>query len=69
MADATARTFPVPADLRWSAATAAFPVEGARRSDGRGRSVWDDFVVTAGLVRDGSSAEPGPESRSSTGRA
>lgn len=62
MADATVRTFPVPAGLRWSAATAAFQIEGARRADGRGRSIWDDFVDTAGLVRDGSSAEPGPDS-------
>jgi beta-glucosidase len=62
MADATARSFSVPAGLRWSAATAAFQVEGARRADGRGRSIWDDFVDTAGLVRDGSSAEPGPDS-------
>ncbi|MDP3951632.1 glycoside hydrolase family 1 protein, partial [Microbacterium sp.] len=62
MADATARTFPVPAGLRWSAATAAFQIEGARGADGRGRSIWDDFVDTAGRVRDGSSAEPGPDS-------
>ncbi|GAB3633593.1 GH1 family beta-glucosidase [Microbacterium shaanxiense] len=62
MADATVRTFTVPAGLRWSAATAAFQIEGARRADGRGRSIWDDFVDTAGLVRDGSTAEPGPES-------
>ncbi len=62
MADATALTFSVPAGLRWSAATAAFQVEGARGADGRGRSIWDDFVDTAGRVRDGSSAEPGPDS-------
>ena len=48
--------------LRWSAATAAFQVEGARREGGRGRSVWDDFVDTRGRVRDGSTAEPGPDS-------
>lgn len=62
MTDATALTFPVPAGLRWSAATAAFQVEGARRADGRGRSIWDDFVDTDGLVKDGSTAEPGPDS-------
>lgn len=62
MADATARTFPVPTGLRWSAATAAFQVEGARSADGRGRSIWDDFVDTDALVRDGSTAEPGPDS-------
>lgn len=48
--------------LRWSAATAAFQVEGARHAGGRGRSIWDDFVETPGRVRDGSTAEPGPDS-------
>lgn len=62
MTDATARTFPVPAELRWSAATAAFQVEGARSEDGRGRSIWDDVVDAGGLIKDGSTAEPGPDS-------
>ena len=48
--------------LRWSAATAAFQIEGARGEGGRGRSIWDDFVETPGAVRDGSTAEPGPDS-------
>ncbi|GAA4484395.1 GH1 family beta-glucosidase [Microbacterium panaciterrae] len=48
--------------LRFSAATAAFQVEGARRADGRDRSIWDDFVETPDRVRDGSTAEPGPDS-------
>ena len=48
--------------LRWSAATAAFQIEGARSEGGRGRSIWDDFVETPGAVRDGSTAEPGPDS-------
>jgi beta-glucosidase len=48
--------------LRWSVATAAFQIEGARRADGRGRSIWDDFVDSPGAVRDGSTAEPGPYS-------
>ena len=51
-----------PARLRWSAATAAFQIEGARSEGGRGRSIWDDFVDTPGAVRDGSTAEPGPDS-------
>lgn len=50
------------ARLRWSAATAAFQIEGARTADGRGRSIWDDFVDMPGRVRDGSTAEPGPDS-------
>lgn len=52
----------VPAGVRWSAATAAFQIEGARTADGRGRSIWDDFVDAPGRVRDGSTAEPGPDS-------
>lgn len=52
----------VPPSIRWSAATAAFQVEGARSEDGRGRSIWDDYVETPGLVKDGSTAEPGPDS-------
>ena len=48
--------------MRWSVATAAFQIEGARGADGRGRSIWDDFVETPGAVRDGSIAEPGPDS-------
>jgi beta-glucosidase len=52
----------IPPRIRWSAATAAFQVEGARAEDGRGRSIWDDFVDTPGAVLDGSTAEPGPDS-------
>ncbi|WP_106814017.1 GH1 family beta-glucosidase [Microbacterium timonense] len=51
-----------PPGFRWSAATAAFQVEGARTADGRGRSIWDDFVDQPGRVRGGATAEPGPES-------
>src|SRR5699024_2886564 len=50
------------AGLRFSAATAAFQIEGARTAGGRGRSIWDDFVDTPGNVVDGSTAEPGPDS-------
>ncbi|MGO2860994.1 MAG: glycoside hydrolase family 1 protein [Brevibacterium sp.] len=48
--------------LRFAAATSAFQIEGARTEDGRGRSIWDDFVATPGTVTDGSTAEPGPDS-------
>ena len=47
--------------LRWSAATAAFQIEGARSEGGRGRSIWDDFVETPGAVRDGSRHVRGAE--------
>lgn len=48
--------------LRFSAATAAFQIEGARTEDGRGRSIWDDFVDTPGKVIDGSTADPAADS-------
>ena len=48
--------------LRWSAASAAFQIEGARTADGRGRSIWDDYVERPGAIADGSTAEPGPDS-------
>ena len=52
----------LPPGIRWSAATAAFQVEGARSEGGRGRSIWDEYVDTPGLVKDQSTAEPGPDS-------
>ncbi len=52
----------VPPGIRWSAASSAFQVEGARAEGGRGRSVWDDFVDAPGRVVDGSTADPGPDS-------
>ncbi|MEU1970495.1 GH1 family beta-glucosidase [Microbacterium sp. NPDC019599] len=51
-----------PRGFRWSAATAAFQIEGSRRADGRGRSIWDDFTDTPDAVRDGATADPGPDS-------
>ena len=48
--------------LGFSAATAAFQIEGARDEDGRSRSIWDDFVDVPGRVRDGATADPGPDS-------
>lgn len=62
MMDASILPVKLLAGVRWSAATAAFQIEGARTADGRGRSIWDDFVDTPGRVRDGSTADPGPNS-------
>lgn len=52
----------LPKPIRWSAATAAFQIEGARGEGGRGPSIWDRWVDTPGKVIDGSTAEPGPDS-------
>lgn len=51
-----------PRGFRWSTATAAFQVEGARTADGRGVSIWDAQVAVPDWVLDGSTAEPGPDS-------
>nr|AQU14339.1 beta-glucosidase [uncultured fungus] len=34
----------LPADFKWGAATAAYQVEGAWNTEGRGESVWDHFT-------------------------
>src|SRR5437764_15483501 len=39
------------ADFAWGASTAAYQIEGAARSDGRGESVWDRFSATPGKWR------------------
>jgi beta-glucosidase len=43
-----------PDDFVWGAATAAFQIEGANQTDGRGMSVWDTFCRQPGKIADGS---------------
>lgn len=52
----------LPPGFRFSAATSAFQIEGARGADGSGRSIWDDFADTPGAVKDGSTADPACDS-------
>ena len=40
-------------DFTWGVATAAFQIEGANQTDGRGESIWDRFCATPGKVVDG----------------
>jgi len=46
-----------PAGFVWGAATSAYQIEGAWNEDGRGRSVWDDFVRRPYRVVDGSNGD------------
>jgi beta-glucosidase len=55
-------TLALPPGLRFSAATSAFQIEGSRTADGRGRSIWDDFLERPGAIIDGSTAEPACDS-------
>lgn len=42
-----------PPDFLWGAPTAAYQVEGAARTDGRGPSVWDTFCRRPGAIAEG----------------
>src|ERR1022692_4442414 len=46
-----------PAGFTWGAATAAYQIEGATDTDGRGPSVWDTFSRTPGKVRGGDTGD------------
>ncbi|MFD5215074.1 GH1 family beta-glucosidase [Microbacterium sp. NPDC058345] len=52
----------LPRGIRWSTATSAFQIEGSRTAEGRGRSIWDDFVDAPGAVVDGGTADPACDS-------
>ena len=46
-----------PSDFVWGAATAAFQIEGAADTDGRGESIWDRFCRTPGKVANGDTGD------------
>jgi beta-glucosidase len=46
-----------PDDFRWGAATAAYQIEGAATTDGRGPSIWDTFSHTPGRVLGGDTGD------------
>ena len=50
---APSRGIALPPDFLWGAATSAYQIEGAARTDGRGSSIWDDFAATPGKIRQG----------------
>ena len=43
---------PFPPGFLWGAATAAYQIEGAAHTDGRGESIWDTFCRLPGAVLD-----------------
>ncbi|MGO8694948.1 MAG: GH1 family beta-glucosidase [Rectinemataceae bacterium] len=43
----------IPSDFVWGCATAAYQIEGSTSADGRGPSIWDNFVRLPGAVLGG----------------
>src|SRR5262245_27279656 len=46
-----------PVNFLWGSATSAYQVEGSPLADGAGPSIWQRFVHTPGMVRDGDTAD------------
>jgi beta-glucosidase len=46
-----------PRDFVWGAATSAYQVEGASLADGKGLSIWDEFVRAPGRVANGETGD------------
>ena len=46
-----------PPDFEWGVATAAFQIEGAARTDGKGESIWDRFCRVPGVIADASDGD------------
>jgi beta-glucosidase len=51
------RTIQFPSDFLWGSATSAYQIEGSPLADGAGPSIWQRFVHTPGLVRDGDTGD------------
>jgi beta-glucosidase len=46
-----------PADFLWGGATSAYQVEGSPLADGAGPSIWERFVHTPGMTRNGDTGD------------
>jgi beta-glucosidase len=55
--DAAAPERDFPADFMWGASTSSYQIEGAVAADGRGKSIWDVFCHTPGLVQGGDTGD------------
>ncbi|MCP5495478.1 MAG: beta-glucosidase [Leptospiraceae bacterium] len=46
-----------PKDFVWGTATAAYQIEGAYKEDGKGSSIWDEFVNKKGKIKNGDTGD------------
>ena len=46
-----------PKDFLWGTATSSYQIEGAAREDGKGPSIWDEFVRRPSTVKDQSTGD------------
>ncbi|MCX6130775.1 MAG: family 1 glycosylhydrolase, partial [Proteobacteria bacterium] len=46
-----------PKDFIWGAASSSFQIEGGDPADGRGPSIWDDFCLQPGKIKDGTDGQ------------
>ncbi|MBF6591221.1 MAG: beta-glucosidase [Ktedonobacterales bacterium] len=46
-----------PSGFLWGAATAAYQIEGAAATDGKGESIWDRYSHTPGRIEDGTTGD------------
>lgn len=50
-------TIEFPSDFLWGSATSAYQIEGSPLADGAGPSIWERFVHTPGMVRNGDTGD------------
>lgn len=48
---------PFPKDFLWGSASAAYQIEGAWDADGKGKSVWDEYVRIPGTTFKGTNGD------------